>query len=146
MKKILIAITIFVSSIAGLNVSAYATNPLSTFGKAIGEDNAIIFKNCAKYDGEESIKCILKFVVDTLSIGVGILGVIGISVVGIQYLTAGGSEEKTRKAKRRMFEIIIGLLAYAVIYAALRFALPNYPNDQDTAIFRANEFTTEING
>ena len=54
-------------------------------------------------------------------VGIGILGVIGITIVGIQYLTAGGSEEKTRKAKRRMLEIIIGLVTYVVIFALLQW-------------------------
>ena len=61
-----------------------------------------------------------------MTIGIGILGVIGISITGIQYLTAGGSEEKTRKAKRRMFEIVIGLVAYVLIYAALKWLLPSF--------------------
>ena len=61
-----------------------------------------------------------------MTIGVGILGVIGISITGIQYLTAGGNEEKTRKAKQRMFEIIIGLAVYAVFFLFLQWILPNF--------------------
>ena len=75
-------------------------------------------------DGD-SVMELLNLIVDILTIGIGILGVIGITVVGIQYLTAGGSEEKTRKAKRRMFEIVIGLVAYVLIYAALKWLMPN---------------------
>ena len=59
-----------------------------------------------------------------MTVGVGILGVIGITIVGIQYLTAGGNEEKTRKAKRRMFEIVIGLVVYVVFYAFLKWLMP----------------------
>lgn len=81
--------------------------------------------SCEGGDGS-SIMHILNLVVDIMTIGIGILGVIGISVVGIQYLTAGGSEEKTRKAKRRMLEIIIGLAVYAVIFALLKFLLPGF--------------------
>ncbi len=72
-------------------------------------------------DGCQGIDGVLNLVIDIMTIGIGILGVIGITVVGIQYLTAGGSEEKTRKAKRRLFEIIIGLVVYAVFYAILSF-------------------------
>ena len=49
------------------------------------------------------------------------MGVIGISVAGLQYLTAGGSEEKTRKAKTRINEIIIGLAIYAVFFLILKW-------------------------
>ena len=70
-------------------------------------------------EGEDGIEHILDLVIEIMSIGVGILGVVGITIVGIQYLTAGGSEEKTRKAKRRLVEILIGLALYAVMAALL---------------------------
>ena len=54
-----------------------------------------------------------------MSIGVGILGVIGISIAGIQYLTAGGNEEKTKKAKRRIYEVSLGLIAYVVMFSLI---------------------------
>ena len=77
-------------------------------------------------DNANSIVGIIGIVVNILSVGVGILGVLGITITGIQYLTAGGSEEKTRKAKRRMFEIILGLVAYVLLYAFLQWLLPNF--------------------
>ena len=88
---------------------------------------AILSGGCSCDDGQggEVIR-ILNLVVSILTIGIGILGVVGITVVGIQYLTAGGSEEKTRKAKRRLFEIVIGLVAYVLIYALLSFLIPDF--------------------
>lgn len=74
----------------------------------------------------ESIVGILNLVVDIMTIGVGILGVIGIIIVGIQYLTSAGNEEKTRKAKRRMFEIVIGIAAYVIIYSLLNWLVPGF--------------------
>lgn len=124
MKKIFSILVAFVLSLSTLNLPVMATNGLTSFGV-----EANILKDCASKSNDNrggGIICLLELIVDVLSIGVGVLGVIGISVVGIQYLTAGGSEEKTRKAKRRMFEIIIGLAAYAVVYALLKFILPNF--------------------
>ncbi|MBQ6375332.1 hypothetical protein IJJ37_00105 [Candidatus Saccharibacteria bacterium] len=69
---------------------------------------------------------ILKLVVEIMTIGIGIVGAIGITIAGIQYITAGGNEEQTRKAKRRIFEIVIGLFAYVLIYAALTFLIPDF--------------------
>ena len=64
-----------------------------------------------KDDGKGcGVYTILNLVIDILSMGVGILGVIGVIVVGIQYLTAGGNEQQTTKSKRRMAEIVIGLV------------------------------------
>ena len=67
---------------------------------------------------------IINSVIDILSMGVAILGVIGVVIVGTTYLTAGGNEDKTRKAKRRMFEIVIGLAVYAILYAGVQWLLP----------------------
>ena len=69
---------------------------------------------------------ILKLVVEIMTIGIGIVGAIGITIAGIQYITAAGNEEQTRKAKRRIFEIVIGFFAYALIYAALSFLIPDF--------------------
>lgn len=137
MKKILIGI------IAIIMGSFVFVPPMSVFAAkegdpckcADGKDGVVIVDtsilsgcDCSGAPGgEESIGNLMHLILDILSIGVGILGVVGISVVGTQYLTAGGNEEKTRKAKRRLFEIVIGLVAYVVIYAFLRWLNPAMP-------------------
>lgn len=94
----------------------------------LGDNNGSETQFCADAsDGNGGLVIkLLRTIVDVLTVGVGILGVIGIVVVGLQYLTAGGSEEKTRTAKRRMFEIVVGLIAYVLIYAILRWLLPTF--------------------
>ncbi len=72
------------------------------------------------------VVCILNLVINIMSIGVGILGLIGITVVGIQYLTSSGNEEKARKARKRLLEIIIGIATYAVAYGLLWWVLPGF--------------------
>ncbi|MBR3172560.1 hypothetical protein IKF21_01415 [Candidatus Saccharibacteria bacterium] len=74
---------------------------------------------------------ILKTILDIMAIGIGILGVLGITIVGIQYLTAGDNEARTHKAKRRMTEIVIGLAVYVVIYGVLSFLLPGSSFDPE---------------
>ena len=127
MKKILLAAITLIMGFSAYSIPASATNGAQTFGL-----EAAILKDCANREEASSngdgINCILELVVDVMTIGIGILGVLGITIVGIQYLTAGGSEEKTRKAKRRMFEIVIGLVAYVVIYAFLKWLLPSFKN------------------
>lgn len=103
---------------------AYAVSPATTFGA-----EAAILKDCAGKNNNgkgDGIICVVELVVDILSIVVGVAGVIGIVIVGIQYLTSTGNEEKTRKAKRRLFEIVIGIAAYAVGYAILKWLLPTF--------------------
>lgn len=76
-------------------------------------------------DGE-GIKCVISLVIDIFSVGIGVLGVLGITIVGIQYLTSGGNEAQMTKAKRRLFEIVIGLVAYVLIYAFLKWISPSF--------------------
>lgn len=91
-------------------------------------NTAILGENgCSCDNGKgDSIIAILTLVVDIMTIGVGILGVIGIVWTGIQYLTAAGDEAKVRKSKQRMLEIVIGLAVYVVIYALLKWLLPGF--------------------
>ena len=128
MKKILSIIAALVLGVSVVTGTPVIATNNSTAILADGASTSIL-KTCGDQAGGkngEGIFCVLNFVVDIMTIGIGILGVIGITIVGIQYLTAGGSEEKTRKAKRRMFEIVIGLVAYVLIYAALKWLLPTF--------------------
>lgn len=128
MKKlsvIIIALFITVASLGLVARPAFAEEnncengvPTAILG---GEDNCFETKD----DGSGIVE-VLKIVVDILTVGVGILGVVGISIVGVQYLTAGDNEEKTRKAKRRMFEIVLGLIAYVLAYALLYWLIPDF--------------------
>lgn len=120
MKKLflsIIALTAIFSAFSNPAATVYAAN------NNAGVDTAVL-NTCGS--SEDGVICILNLVVDIMTIGIGILGVIGITVVGIQYLTAGGDEGKTRKAKQRMFEIVIGLAAYVVFYAVLKWLLPSF--------------------
>ena len=82
---------------------------------------SILGKDGCADASEDSIKNMVKHVADFLSIGVGVLGTIGVTIVGIQHLTAGGNEEQTRKAKRRLLEIVIGMAAYFLMYGILNW-------------------------
>ncbi len=122
MKKLL-------SSIIAIVTSFFVVITPATPAMATTQNFAVetaILEECGDRDGSDSIICLLRTAVDILSVGIGILAVIGITIVGIQYLTAGGNEEQTRKAKRRLFEIVIGIVAYVVIYALLQWLLPTF--------------------
>ena len=93
-------------------------------------------------DEESGIGAILKTVINIMSIGIGILAVIGITIVGIQYLTAGANEEQTRKAKRRLIEIVIGIIAYILLYALLQWLIPGSTDPDDIPYFEPVETPT----
>lgn len=90
--------------------------------RAFAYDGAILHTD----DGKEGIEQVLNITVDIMTAGIAILAVIGIVISGVQYLTAGGNEDKLKKSKRRIFEIVIGLAAYVIIYALLKWLLPTF--------------------
>ncbi len=118
MKKIF---TFIISLVLGLSVLA---QPVFADESQSGSGSNCV--DTAILDGCNSPEDILKLIVNIMTVGVGVLAAIGLGISGVQYLTAGGNEEKTRKAKRRILEIVIGLLAYVLIYAFLQFILPNF--------------------
>lgn len=130
-QKVLAIITAFVM---GLGLVSPITNTAPAYA-AEEKKGAAILTGCwdAEDGGGEGIKCVVLLVVNVLSVLVGVIGIIGIVVVGIQYLTAGGSEEQTRKAKRRLFEIIIGIVAYAIMAAFLNWLLPGFNTSSETS-------------
>lgn len=67
---------------------------------------------------------VLSLVVDTLSIGVAILALIGIALTGAKYLMAKGDIEQAKNAKHRLYQIIVGLVAYVLLYAGVQWLLP----------------------
>ena len=90
-------------------------------------DNVEYFNcSCDEKEDGEGVRYILRRVVEILTVTVGILATIGLGVSGVQYLTAGGNEEMTRKAKRRILEIVLGLVAYVLAYAFLNFIIPDF--------------------
>ena len=94
--------------------------------------------------GNGGVYYILWFILDTMAIGVGILGIIGISWAGIQYLTAGGDVSRTVKAKRRILEIIIGVACYAMIYTFTGWLTPGGIINKDSS--GVENISISING
>ena len=124
MKKIITAIISLILGFSLVTVPVYAECPEGCVETAILGEN-----HCSCDDGKGGgIIHILELVVDIMTVGIGVLGVIGIVIAGTQYLTAGDKEDQVKKAKRRIFEIVIGLAAYALIYAILKWLLPSFPS------------------
>lgn len=106
------------SIIAFAVVGISLTNP--TYADCNGVSTVLI--QCG--DNESGIDTVLNLIINIFTVIIGILAVIGITIVGVQYLTAGDNVDQTRKAKRRMLEIVIGLAAYALLYTGLNWLLP----------------------
>lgn len=67
---------------------------------------------------------ILLLVINILTAGVGVAAVAGIIYASILYTSSGGEIDKTKKAMTIISDIVIGVVAYALMYAALNFLVP----------------------
>ncbi len=128
MKKVLLSIAVVIVGSLLMIAPVFADEAAEPEDRCPNGIKTAILGENGCYEKEDNngqgVIDILNLVVNIMTIGIGILGVIGITIVGIQYLTAGGNEAMTRKAKTRLFEIIIGLVAYVLIYALLKWLMP----------------------
>ena len=74
--------------------------------------------------GDSGTYHILSTVLDIMNIGIGILAVLGITWAGIQYLTAGDDATRATKARRRLLEIVVGVICYVLLYGFLGWLTP----------------------
>ncbi len=88
---------------------------------------------CDEGSGEDSIIYILKFVANTITVGIVTLGTIGIIYSGFIIITASSDEGKVKKAKSRILEIVIGFILWALFYMILGLFLPDTPNIEATS-------------
>lgn len=145
--KICVVVVFFFGFIFFLNENSYAA----------GSENVVetvYFGNLKDDGGGCGVYTVLNSVLDILSIGVGMLAFIGISVVGIKYITAKGNVEQTKKAKNRIMQIVVGLVVYVLLYAGVQFLLPGghfngqsctVVSDEELAQIREKEKKTEAN-
>lgn len=67
---------------------------------------------------------ILMIAINILTAGVGILAVGGIVYGSVLYTSAGGNAEQVKKAMTIFTNVVIGIVAYAAMYAFLNFIIP----------------------
>ncbi len=99
---------------------------VATYGHDYGE--------CRNSDGSESTPAkgvestglwgILLLVINILTAGIGILAVAGIVYGSILYTSAGGSADQVKKARTAITNVVIGIVAYALMYTLLNFIIP----------------------
>jgi hypothetical protein len=65
-------------------------------------------------------------IANIIRVGLGFLGVVAVAIVlvgGFKWVTAGGDDEKVKKAKKYIFQGIAGLIIVLAAYAIATFAL-----------------------
>lgn len=86
-------------------------------------DTAFFGQVCDSCNGG-AIYQILAGCLDILTILIGACAVIGIIIAGIMYINSAGDVARQTKAKRRIYEVIIGLCCYGVLFAFANFLIP----------------------
>jgi len=74
--------------------------------------------------GDNGVEKLLLLIINILTVGVGVAAVGGIVYGSIMYASAADSVEQTKKAMGIIFNVVIGLLLYAFMYALLNFIIP----------------------
>lgn len=86
---------------------------------------------CVPTDEDGSgIKQLLSLIVTVLLYGIGAAAVVGVVWAGILYLTARDNEAQAAKAKTRLVEVAIGLIAWAMLFTVLQWLIPNFTGNE----------------
>ena len=107
---------------APVSVSALGANGCET-------ETAIIKCSNVKIDGtgdetNTGLWSILLLVINILTAGVGVLALGGIVYGAVLYTAAGGSQEQIKKATTIFTNVVIGVIAFAGMWALLNFIVP----------------------
>ncbi|MBR5621536.1 hypothetical protein IKW75_03610 [Candidatus Saccharibacteria bacterium] len=95
-----------------------------TYADCGGVETSVIDCDDGAEEQGGGIFAILLIVLNVLTFGIGIAGTLGIIIAGIMYLTARDDQGQMVKAKNMLINIVLGLVAYAVMWAFLQWLLP----------------------
>ena len=86
------------------------------------EKTSFSFGSCGT--SNVGITCLVTTILNFLSVAVGIAVVVGITVGGITYSTAGGNPAKVKKGGAIIGSALGGLVLFFLMYAIINFLLP----------------------
>ena len=107
-------------------------------------DTNIIGGGGVEVSDGQGIYTILRLIVTILTYGLGVAATIGVVIAGVMYLTAKDSPDKVAAAKKRLIEVVLGLVAWAMMAAVLNWLIPGGVNlDSENWGQESAEETTE---
>jgi len=77
-------------------------------------------------DPEGGVWLLLQLILDIMTAGVIILATVGMVISGIQWITARDKEDQIIKARSRIFNIVIGLVVWALLWLILSWLIPGF--------------------
>ncbi len=114
------AIILAVCAVFAMSTAVFAdTTPAPT-----DEADCATFLKAFCPGGDKDIVDLIMLVADIMTAGIIVAGTIGIIICGYTVLTARDNTSQVEKAKSRLFEIVIGLVAWVLGAALIHFLLP----------------------
>lgn len=107
------------------SVQAFAATEVKTCGNV---ETSLI--SCDEGDGtsgdisDTGLWGVLEMAIGILTAGVGVAALAGVVYGAVLYTTAEGSPDKVKKAIEVFRNVVIGVVAYALMYAGLNFIIP----------------------
>jgi len=81
-------------------------------------------RDCLANGKPGEIMQLLNIAINALAVSVGVLAVITLIVSGIQYTASSGDPQKVANTKKRIYGVIIGLVAFVFLYAFMQWLIP----------------------
>ena len=78
-------------------------------------------KWCEQGENGDSLKSLLTVVLNVITAGVTVLGILGVVIVGLQYASARDNESQVAAAKKRILEVVIGLALWVLFGIVLNY-------------------------
>lgn len=66
----------------------------------------------------------LYLILKVMVYGLGVAATVGVVVAGIRYMTARDNEAQVANAKKMLLEIVIGLVAWALMWTVMNWLIP----------------------
>src|SRR3989338_3637028 len=113
------------STASAQDTSQQETSQVIQEGLCAGSNLKLSDGNCeaAGDTGVEKFNKVIRGVINTLSLIVGIVAVVMIIIGGLRYITSGGSDTSVTSAKNTILYAIIGLIIVALAQILVRFVL-----------------------
>lgn len=80
--------------------------------------------NVVNCEAPNGIYGVLLIVLNVLTVGVLVVAVLGLILSGVQYLTSRDNETQVVAAKKRMGQIVLGIVIYAVAWTVMEWLIP----------------------
>lgn len=80
--------------------------------------------NCDSANDPDGVKTLLIWILRILTGLVGIAAVGGLIWAGIMYASAGDKADQVSKAKNIIVDVVIGIIAYGLMFVALNWLIP----------------------